>query len=65
MTIDEARNSIGAGVIYHPGRTDAEAGVITSVNDHYVFVRYGSGGTSAATEPAALTLAADVTIKER
>jgi hypothetical protein len=65
VTLKEARDHIGAGVIYHPGRADAEDGVITSVNDHYVFVRYGSGGTSAATEPAALTLAADVTIKER
>jgi hypothetical protein len=42
---------IGRKVVYragHPG-AKAEEGVITSVSADYVFVRYGSGTTSAAT----------------
>lgn len=63
MTLDEARTHIGNGVIYHPcGCTaeSAEEGTITSVNDQYVFVRYGTSRTSAATRPEDLTLLAAV-----
>jgi hypothetical protein len=59
MTIDEARAHIGDGAIYRPrgGGTDStEEGTITSVSDRFVFVRYGSSRTSAATDPADLTL---------
>lgn len=60
MTLDEARESIGQGVIYLPrsreGMEHAEAGVISSVNDHYVFVRYGSDRGTKATYPEDLTL---------
>ena len=56
MTIAEARSHIGDGVIYRPAHGDPEEGTITSVNDRFVFVRYGTRRTSAATEPAALVL---------
>lgn len=58
MTLDEARQHEGHGVVYQPAHGDAEEGTITSVSDRFVFVRYGSRRTSAATEPAALTLLA-------
>lgn len=35
----------------HP---DCEDGVVTSVNDHYVFVRYGAMASSQATDPGDL-----------
>ncbi len=35
---------------------EVEAGVITSVNDHYVFVRYGAEWQSKATSPEDLVL---------
>ena len=50
--IDPQERDIGRKVIYareDPYR-DTEYGVITSFNDHVVFVRYGLGSTSAATE---------------
>lgn len=66
MTLAEARQHVGHGVVYRPRRGDAEDGVITSVNDHWVFVRYGAVGTSKATDPARLELlGADVTTEER
>lgn len=56
MTIDEARANIGNGVVYRPPHgLAAEQGVITSVNDHWVFVRYGISG-SKATDPMWLSL---------
>lgn len=58
MTLDEAREHIGDAVVYHPYAPDldpVEQGVITSVNDRYVFVRYGSQVMSAATAPELLT----------
>ena len=58
MTLDEARSHVGDGVVYRPSHGVAEEGTITSVNDRFVFVRYGSRRTSAATEPGALTLLA-------
>lgn len=56
MTINEAHDRIGQLVVYrpHPGGR-AEQGVITSVNDHYVFVRYGSNQGSQATSPEDLS----------
>ena len=59
MTLDEARGAIDREVLYLPpgGSIDStEVGVITSVNHRYVFVRFGSGATSAACNPADLTL---------
>jgi hypothetical protein len=62
MTIDEAREHIGEGVVYLACTDRAEDGVITSVSDRYVFVRYVfvryDLGTSKATRPEDLTLLA-------
>jgi hypothetical protein len=61
MTLDEARAHIGDGVIYHSCGCEAdrdEEGVITSVNDRFVFVCYGVQGGGVATDPADLTLLA-------
>lgn len=56
MTLDEARERVGHKVLYRtPGGVLREEGVITSVNDQYVFVRYGSQAGSQATYPADLT----------
>jgi len=59
MTLAQARAAIGHKVRYHPpiaGATDrTEVGVISSVNDRYVFVAYGRGGTQA-TRPEDLEL---------
>lgn len=54
MSIDEARASIGLLVIYRRPGQPLDEGVITSVSDRYVFVRYGSNTGSAATNPADL-----------
>ena len=56
MTLDEARERIGHKVVYRAGvhrknYASTEEGVITSVNDHYVFVRYGADTGSKATYP--------------
>lgn len=55
MTLAEAREHIGHGVVYNPRPDLAEDGVITSVNDHWVFVRY-TQWESKATNPADLHL---------
>jgi hypothetical protein len=56
VTLDEARALIGNAVVYLPSRAhigvsggQLEEGVITSVNDAYVFVRYGADKHSKAT----------------
>ena len=51
MSIDEARDSIGLLVVYRRKGQPPDQGVITSVTDRYVFVRYGSQVGSAATNP--------------
>jgi hypothetical protein len=58
MTLDEARQNIGNSVTYTPfeGSTEKEYGVITSVNDRYVFVRYGTDIQSKATRAEDLEL---------
>jgi hypothetical protein len=60
MTLLEARQNIGRLVIYRPMRRKTkergDEGVITSVNDTYVFVRYGTQQTSEATRPEDLRL---------
>jgi hypothetical protein len=55
MTLAEARDLVGAKVVYQawPGQP-LEEGVITSVNDHWVFVRYGADFTSKATSASEL-----------
>ena len=49
MTLDEARSLIGNAVVYRPLGGPVEQGVITSVNDYFVFVRYGADTHSKAT----------------
>jgi len=63
MTLDEAGGCTGREVLWLPpggSAESAEAGVITSVGHRWVFVRFGSGGTSAACDPADLTLLSPV-----
>lgn len=61
MTLTDAREALSRdptpGVAFTPphGGTP-EYGVITSVNSRWIFVCYGGGTTSAATEPGCLTL---------
>jgi hypothetical protein len=55
MTLDEARDHIGKGVVYeaYPGGPQ-EDGVVTSVGDQYVFVRFTGDHHSKATHPSLL-----------
>ena len=49
--IQVGNDDIGREVLYMPQHAGAkpEAGIITSFNDAYVFVRYGNSSTSQAT----------------
>jgi hypothetical protein len=58
MTLDEARAHIGEAVAYRVAGELAEDGVITSVGNVAVFVRYEGDRHSKATDPADLTLIA-------
>jgi hypothetical protein len=50
--IKVAEADIGRAVVYRTAPNfEPEQGIITSFNDKYVFVRYGLGSTSAATDP--------------
>lgn len=44
--------SIGQSVMYKP---TGESGIVTSIGDIFVFVRYGSSRNSQATRPSDLT----------
>jgi hypothetical protein len=57
VTLDEAREHIGQSVAYRAAGALAEEGVITSVGNVAVFVRYDGDLHSKATDPADLTLA--------
>lgn len=52
--IDPSDEDIGRGVVYTPSHGESESGVITSFNEYYVFVRYGSNRHSQATNPKQL-----------
>lgn len=63
MTLTEARDHVGAGVVYRPVDQDgyvrgalAEDGTIVRVNDTYVFVLYAGDRVPKATHPNHLTL---------
>jgi hypothetical protein len=58
MTIDEAREHIGAGVVYNPGHGALEDGTIVRVSESWVHVRYGHQTITKATAAAQLTLLA-------
>jgi hypothetical protein len=61
MDLATARDHIGDPVIYHRPEKPDEHGVIASVNDHFVFVRYADGRvTTLATPPEALELAPEL-----
>lgn len=57
MTLDEAREHVGHGVVYRSGTGLAEDGVITGVGA-VVFVRYKGDQNAKATYPGDLTLLA-------
>ena len=57
MTLTEARDCTGRRVIYQRGTWDpAEEGVITSVSEGYVFVRFAADTGSMACRAEDLTL---------
>jgi hypothetical protein len=58
MTLDEAREHIGHGVVYTAPHGAREDGVITGVSSRVVFVRYADDQTSKGTYAADLTLLA-------
>ena len=57
MTIDEAKQYVGSGVVYDSGQGKQD-GVISSVNSTWVFVRYSGDLHSKATDPNHLSLLA-------
>ena len=61
LTAEQARDHVGAAVVYMPVHGPSEDGVITSVGDGpgaMVFVRYSGDSGSKATRPGDLMLAA-------
>ena len=54
ITIDQARDNIGRGVVYRRPHCETEQGVITSVSETTVFVRYSGDMHSKGTCPADL-----------
>jgi hypothetical protein len=64
MTLGEARAAIGRAVLYQPVRGQPEEGLICSVNDLWVFVRFGTNQTAAATPADQLTLMASLIVDE-
>ena len=58
MTLQEAREHIGHGVVYQTAYGRTEDGVITSVSDRWVFVLYRGDWQGKATDPVALHLLA-------
>lgn len=56
MKIDEARDNIGAGVVYDPGHGALEEGTIIRVSEEWVHVRYGHQTITKATAAWQLTL---------
>lgn len=53
MTLDEAAENIGAGVVY-TSAAGCEDGTIMSVTSQFVFVRYGADRWGKATHPSQL-----------
>jgi hypothetical protein len=58
MTLDEARDHIGHGVVYLPSGGAAEDGVIASVTASTVFVRFSGDLHAKSCRPEDLTLTA-------
>ena len=52
MKLSEAKQLVGREVVYTEKHTKKkEFGIITSVNDKYVFVQYGNDTIAKATKP--------------
>lgn len=58
MTLEEAREHIGEGVVYIAPHGTREDGVITGVSSQVVFVRYAGDHAPKGTYAADLTLLA-------
>lgn len=58
MTLEEARNNIGAGVAYTTDNSPPKYGTIVRVTHLWVLVQYGEGSVKA-THPRDLTLLSD------
>lgn len=60
MTLEEANDNIGCEVKYAPykgcSKEECEYGIITSVNDFYVFVKYRGDFFAKATRPESIQL---------
>jgi len=56
MTLEEAREHIGHGVVYVPSHDKREDGTIEAVSSLYVFVHYAGDRGCKATRPEDLTL---------
>ena len=55
LKLSEARQLVGREVVYTEKHTKKkEYGIITSVNDKYVFVKYGNDTIAKATKPQEL-----------
>ena len=52
-------DKVGREVIFRYHHGEEQAGVVTSVNDRFVFVRFGSTGSESC-DPLQLRLAVDV-----
>jgi hypothetical protein len=59
MTLDEARDHIGHGVLYLPDGGPVEDGVIASVTSSTVFVRFSGDHHAKSCRPADLTPTAE------
>jgi hypothetical protein len=57
ITLDEAREHAGEGVVYQVSGGVTEYGTISSVGEKVVFVLYAGDRCPKATDPASLTLA--------
>lgn len=58
MTLDEAREHIGRGVVYTAPHGAREDGAITGVSASLVFVHYAGDNAAKGTRPENLTLLA-------
>jgi hypothetical protein len=56
VTLDEARAAVGRRVVFTYFHGEQDAGVVTSVNDKNVFVRFGAKAFSEACDPDRLAL---------
>lgn len=58
LTLDLAKGSIGSGVVWRPGTSEAREGTITFTGGESAFVLFAGDHFSVATDPADLELLA-------